>query len=449
MRISIFGTGYVGLVTGACLAESGNQVICVDRDSAKIDLLGEGDPSIHEPGLRLLVQRNLQAGRLRFSTNAAQGIEHGQLLIIAVGTPPDEDGSANIRGVLDVAKSIGEHIDGHRVVVDKSTVPVGTAQKVEAAIRDGLKFRGVSYDFDVVSNPEFLREGSAINDFLNPDRVIIGTDSPRAIELLRVLYEPFLRNRERFLVMDAKSAELTKYAANAMLATKISFINELAGIAEKVGADIEKVRQGIGADARIGYKSINPGAGYGGSCLPKDVRALSKIAALAGASSHVLEAVERVNTSQKCVLFERVRYFFNGHLAGKVVALWGLSFKPNTDDMREAPSRVLMEALWQSGARIRAYDPAAMPEAKRLYPRQYGSGALELCKSSTEALSGADVLVIVTEWSEFHSPDFAIIRDALRWPAIFDGRNLYEPACVAKSGLRYFAIGRGDSVVTK
>ena len=446
MRITIFGTGYVGLVTGACLADSGNQVLCIDIDAAKIERLRAGEIPIHEPGLETLVHRNVEAGRLRFSTSAADGVAHGLLILIAVGTPPDEDGSADLRHVLAVARSIGEHLDGYRVVIDKSTVPVGTADKVRATIAEVLQARGLTHDFDVVSNPEFLKEGAAVSDFLKPDRVIVGTDSPRAIELLRALYEPFTRNRERLMVMDVRSAELTKYAANAMLATKISFINELAGIAERVGADIEKVRQGIGSDSRIGYSFIYPGAGYGGSCFPKDVQALAKTAASVGAGNRLLQAVELVNAAQKRVLFDRIAQIFSGDLAGKTIAVWGLAFKPNTDDMREAPSRVLLESLWAAGARVRAYDPVAQLEAGRLYASECDSGQLQLVSSAPAALDGADVLAIVTEWQEFRSPDFEGVRAALKHPVIVDGRNLYDPALVARHGLRYFAIGRGESV---
>jgi UDPglucose 6-dehydrogenase len=373
-------------------------------------------------------------------------VAHGLLILIAVGTPPDEDGSADLRHVLAVARSIGEHLDGYRVVIDKSTVPVGTADKVRATVLESLTARGVAHEFDVVSNPEFLKEGAAVADFMKPDRVIVGTDSPRAIELLRALYEPFTRNRERLMVMDVRSAELTKYAANAMLATKISFINELAGIAEKVGADIEKVRQGIGSDSRIGYSFIYPGAGYGGSCFPKDVQALARTATSVGAGKQLLQAVESVNASQKRILFDRLSSIFAGDLKGKTIAVWGLAFKPNTDDMREAPSRVLMENLWSTGARVQAYDPVARTEARRLYPVECESGQLKLVSSSTAALEGADALVIVTEWQEFRSPDFDGLRSALKHPVIVDGRNLYDPALVARHGLRYFAIGRGESV---
>jgi UDPglucose 6-dehydrogenase len=445
MRITIFGTGYVGLVTGACLADSGNHVLCIDVDAAKIEALKVGNIPIYEPGLEALVHRNAAAGRLRFSTSSAEGVAHGLLIIIAVGTPPDEDGSADLRHVLSAARTIGEYLDGYRVVIDKSTVPVGTADKVRKVINEAIEVRGARHEFDVVSNPEFLKEGAAIADFMKPDRVIIGTDSARAIELLRALYEPFTRNRERLIVMDVRSAELTKYAANAMLATKISFINELAGIAEQVGADIEKVRQGIGSDSRIGYSFIYPGAGYGGSCFPKDVKALARAAADVGASNVLLQAVEAVNSAQKRVILNRIRKFFDGDLVGKTIAVWGLAFKPNTDDMREAPSRTLLEGLWDNGARVQAYDPAANEEAARLYSAQCASGELVLMHSAWSALHGADVLAIITEWQEFRSPDFEVIREKLAHPVIFDGRNLYDPLIVGRHGLRYYGIGRGES----
>jgi UDPglucose 6-dehydrogenase len=454
MRITIFGSGYVGLVSGACFADAGNRVLCVDIDAGKIERLQRGEVPIHEPGLTALIERNASAGRLRFTTDAAAGIAHGEVILIAVGTPPDEDGSADLRHVLAVARTIGEHLDGYRIVVDKSTVPVGTADRVREAIAQALAARGVAHPFDVVSNPEFLKEGAAIADFMKPDRVVIGTDSPRAIETMRALYDPFTRNRDRLIVMDVRSAELTKYAANAMLATKISFINELAGIAEQVGADIEKVRQGIGADSRIGYAFIYPGAGYGGSCFPKDVQALQRTATQAGAGSRLLEAVEAVNAAQKQVLFRRMAAHFGGDLAGRTIALWGLAFKPNTDDMREAPSRVLMEALWAAGARVRAYDPVAMGEARRLYADRLGDGSgdpavapLTLCASAPEALEGADTLAIATEWQEFRSPDFDLLRERLSAPVIFDGRNLYDPALMARLGFTYYGIGRGASVL--
>ena len=398
-----------------------------------------------------MIERNARAGRLRFTTDAAEGVAHGEVILISVGTPPGEDGSADLRHVLAVARTIGQHLDGYRIVVDKSTVPVGTADRVRGEIAAALAERGVAQAFDVVSNPEFLKEGAAIGDFMKPDRVVIGTDSPRAIEAMRALYEPFTRNRERFIVMDTRSAELTKYAANAMLATKISFINELAGIAEKVGADIEKVRQGIGSDSRIGYAFIYPGAGYGGSCFPKDVQALERTAAEVGASSQLIAAVQAVNAEQKQVLFRRILAHYGGSLAGRSVALWGLAFKPNTDDMREAPSRVLMEALWQAGARVRAYDPVAMPETRRLYGDQLTGDrpSLALCASAAETLEGADALAIVTEWQEFRSPDFELLKEKLAAPVVFDGRNLYDPAMMLRRGFTYYAIGRGASVAVQ
>jgi UDPglucose 6-dehydrogenase len=446
LKISIFGSGYVGLVTGACLADVGNDVLCVDIDEAKIARLNAGEVPIHEPGLDAVIARNVTAGRLQFSSSSAEGVAFGQVIMIAVGTPPDEDGSADLSHVLAVARSIGQYLPDYRVIVDKSTVPVGTADRVSDAIAAELTKRRLNVDFDVVSNPEFLKEGAAIADFMKPDRVVIGTDSSRAIELMRQMYEPFTRSRERLIVMDVRSAELTKYAANAMLATKISFMNELSGIAEKVGADIEKVRQGIGSDSRIGFSFIYPGVGYGGSCFPKDVQALRRTAERAGARANLLSAVEDVNAHQKGKLFERIRLFFGGKLDGLTIALWGLAFKPNTDDMREAPSRVLMQALWDAGARVRAYDPVAMAEAQRLYPSQIETGALTLVGKSMSALDGASALAIVTEWQEFRSPDFDSIKNALVEPVIFDGRNMYDPALMKRYGLRYFAIGRGESV---
>ena len=443
MRLTLFGSGYVGLVSGACFADAGNRVLCVDVDADKIARLQRGEVPIHEPGLAPIIERNVRAGRLRFTTDAAEGVAHGEVILIAVGTPPGEDGSADLRHVLAVARTIGAHLDGYRIVVDKSTVPVGTADRVRAEIAAALAARGVTHEFDVVSNPEFLKEGAAIGDFMKPDRVVVGTESPRAIEVMRALYDPFTRNRERLIVMDARSAELTKYAANAMLATKISFINELAGIAEKVGADIEKVRQGIGSDARIGYAFIYPGAGYGGSCFPKDVQALQRTASQVGAPSRLIEAVQAVNADQKQLLFRRILAHFGGSVAGRTFALWGLAFKPNTDDMREAPSRVLMEALWQAGARVRAYDPVAMGEAKRLYGDR---PTLTLCAHAAETLDGADALAIVTEWQEFRSPDFDLLKEKLAAPVVFDGRNLYDPALMARRGFTYSAIGRGASV---
>ena len=440
MRLTIFGSGYVGLVQGACMAEMGNHVVCYDIDSEKIDRLNNGEIPIYEPGLEAYVERNVEAGRLEFTTDVKKAVDHGLFQFIAVGTPPDEDGSADLKHVLAVARAIGENLQEYRIVVDKSTVPVGTADKVKAEINRVLAERGKSVEFDVVSNPEFLKEGAAINDFMKPDRIIVGTDNPRTTELLRSLYEPFNRNHDRLISMDIRSAELTKYAANAMLATKISFMNELANLAERFGADIEKVRLGIGSDPRIGYQFIYPGAGYGGSCFPKDVQALARSADESGYDAELLNAVEAVNLRQKRRLFEKLSSHYNGELKGKTIAVWGLSFKPNTDDMRAAPSRVLMEALWDAGAKVRAYDPEAMEEAARIYPGQKG---LTLCESAQEALEGTDALVIVTEWQEFRSPDFQLLKDKLADAVIVDGRNLYEPETVEALGLKYYAIGRG------
>jgi UDPglucose 6-dehydrogenase len=439
MRITIFGSGYVGLVTGACLADAGNQVLCVDVDERKTAMLQRGEVPIHEPGLEELIKRSAAAGRLTFTTNAKEGVDHGLFQLIAVGTPPDEDGSADLRYVLAVARTIGEHMNDYKVVVTKSTVPVGTADKVRGAVRESLKQRRAAVEFDMVSNPEFLKEGAAIADFMKPDRVVIGTDSDHATELMRSLYEPFTRNRDRMIVMDVRSAELTKYAANAMLATKISFMNELANLAERFGADIESVRIGLGSDPRIGYAFIYPGVGYGGSCFPKDVQALQRSAQDVGYDATILAAVESVNNRQKQVLFTKIKAHF-GDLRDKTVAIWGLAFKPNTDDMREASSRVLMEALWSAGAKVRAYDPVAMAECLRIYGER---ADLTLCATGPEALQGADALTIVTEWQEFRSPDFEHIKSALKTPVIFDGRNLYDPDHMAKAGFSYYAIGRG------
>ncbi len=443
MKVTIFGTGYVGLVTGACLAEMGNHVVCVDVDAAKVARLERGEMPIYEPGLEPIVRRNHAAGQLAFTTEAAPAIAHGQLIFIAVGTPPDEDGSADLRYVLEVARTIGRHLDRYAVVVNKSTVPVGTADRVRQAIAAELAAREVQVEFDVVSNPEFLKEGDAVADCLRPDRIIIGSTSTRAVELLRKLYAPFNRNHERIVVMDERSAELTKYAANAMLATKISFMNEIANIAERVGADVELVRQGIGADPRIGYHFIYPGVGYGGSCFPKDVQALERTARDAGYQPRLLAAVEAVNRDQKDKLFELIERHFAGALQGRTIALWGLAFKPNTDDMREAPSRRLMERLWQAGARVRAYDPQAREETRRIYGDRPD---LVLCDGAYAALDGADALAIVTEWKAFRSPDFARIRAALSNPVIFDGRNLYDPATVEEAGIAYYGIGRGRTL---
>ena len=440
MRLTIFGSGYVGLVQGACMAEMGNHVVCYDIDEDKIARLNAGEIPIYEPGLEAYVERNVDAGRLEFTTDVKKAVDHGLFQFIAVGTPPDEDGSADLKHVLAVARAIGENMDEYRVVVDKSTVPVGTADKVKAEIASVLGERGKSVEFDVVSNPEFLKEGAAINDFMKPDRIIVGTDNPRTTELLKSLYEPFNRSHDRLISMDIRSAELTKYAANAMLATKISFMNELANLAERFGADIEHVRIGIGSDPRIGYHFIYPGAGYGGSCFPKDVQALARSASESGYDAALLNAVEEVNLRQKRRLFEKLSDHYDGDLKGKTIALWGLSFKPNTDDMRAAPSRVLMESLWEAGAKVRAYDPEAMEEAARIYPDQE---CLEFCEKSYEALDGADALVIVTEWQEFRSPDFNVIKEKIADGVIVDGRNLYEPEHVEALGLQYYAIGRG------
>jgi UDPglucose 6-dehydrogenase len=440
MKVTIFGSGYVGLVTGACLAEVGNDVVCVDIDAGKIERLNRGEVPIHEPGLDALIQRNQAAKRLHFTTDIDQGVAHGLFQFIAVGTPPDEDGSADLQYVLAVARSIGERLNDYRIVVNKSTVPVGTADRVREAILAVQKERGSEVEFDVVSNPEFLKEGAAIDDFMKPDRIVVGTDNPRTTELLRALYAPFNRNHDRLICLDIRSAELTKYAANAMLATKISFMNELANLAERLGADIEKVRVGIGSDPRIGYSFIYPGCGYGGSCFPKDVKALERTARDVGYSAQLLQAVESVNTRQKNRLFEKISAYFNGDLQGKTFALWGLAFKPNTDDMRDAPSRTLMEALWAAGALVRAFDPVAMTEARRIYGDRQG---FTLCDSPEEALQGADALAVVTEWNVFRSPDFDQIKASLSRPAIFDGRNLYEPARMAAQGFEYFSIGRG------
>ena len=443
MKVTIFGSGYVGLVTGACLAEVGNEVVCVDIDQGKIDRLNQGEVPIHEPGLDSLIQRNRTAGRLRFTTDVDEGVAHGLFQFIAVGTPPDEDGSADLQYVTAVARSIGERMADYRIIVNKSTVPVGTADRVRETVGAALAGRQTHVEFDVVSNPEFLKEGAAIDDFMKPDRIVVGADNPRTTELLRALYAPFNRNHDRLVCMDIRSAELTKYAANAMLATKISFMNELANLAERLGADIEKVRVGIGSDPRIGYHFIYPGCGYGGSCFPKDVKALERTARDVGYPAQLLQAVEGVNERQKLTLFEKLHAYFEGDLTGKTLAVWGLAFKPNTDDMREASSRVLMENLWAAGARVRAFDPVAMEETRRIYGDRPD---LTLCDSPEAALEGADALAIVTEWNVFRSPDFDGIRQALARPAIFDGRNLYDPVQLRAQGFDYFGIGRGDSV---
>ncbi|MCG7987422.1 MAG: UDP-glucose/GDP-mannose dehydrogenase family protein [Candidatus Thiodiazotropha lotti] len=441
MKVTVFGSGYVGLVTGACLAEVGNDVVCMDVDSNKIDMLNRGEIPIYEPGLEAMVERNAQAGRLSFTTDVAKAVDHGLFQFIAVGTPPDEDGSADLQYVLAVAESIAEHMQGYRVVVDKSTVPVGTADKVRERIESTMQAKGKQVEFDVVSNPEFLKEGAALDDFMKPDRIIIGTDNPRTTELLRALYLPFNRNHDRLIAMDIRSAELTKYAANAILATKISFMNELSNLAERLGADIEQVRHGIGADTRIGYAFIYPGCGYGGSCFPKDVSALERTAKQVGYDAQLLTAVEAVNYRQKRVLFEKIMRHYSGDVKGKTFAFWGLSFKPNTDDMREASSRVLMESLWEAGASVRVFDPEAMEECHRIYGER---DDLVYCDNQDGTLESADALIVVTEWQVFRSPDFEQIKQALSAPVVFDGRNIYDPARMKESGFSYYAIGRGD-----
>ncbi len=442
MKITLIGAGYVGLVTGTCLAEVGNNVLCLDVAPHKIATLKSGGIPIYEPGLEDMVRRNVAAGRLDFTTDTAAAVQFGDIQFIAVGTPPDEDGSADLQYVLDAARNIGRHMDGFKLVVDKSTVPVGTADRVRAVIAEELARRGLTADqadFCVASNPEFLKEGAAIDDFMSPDRIVIGTDSERATQLLRRLYAPFQRNHERLVVMDVRSAELTKYAANAMLATRISFMNELALLAEKLGADIERVRQGIGSDPRIGYHFLYAGCGYGGSCFPKDVQALRRTAQECGAPLRILDAVEDANEAQKRILVEKLQSRFGAQLGGRRFALWGLAFKPNTDDMREAPSRVIIEALWAMGASVAAYDPAAMPETRRLYGERPD---LTLTSRPMDALRDADALLIVTEWKAFRSPDFAAMKALLRQPVIFDGRNLYDPATMRREGFEYFPIGR-------
>lgn len=445
MRVAIFGTGYVGLVTGTCLAEVGHDVVCVDIDETKVQGLNNGVIPIYEPGLEPMVKANHAAGRLRFTTDAAEAIGHGEVVFIAVGTPPDEDGSADLQYVLAVAKTIGQHLRHTATIVDKSTVPVGTADKVRRTIAAALAERKADISFDVVSNPEFLKEGAAVEDCMRPDRIVIGADSARAIEALKRLYAPFNRNHDRIVVMDVRSAELTKYAANAMLATKISFMNEIANIAERVGADIEHVRKGIGSDPRIGWHFIYPGAGYGGSCFPKDVQALARTANQHGYQARLLDAVEEVNDLQKGHLFELiVRHYGSAEaLRGKTFAVWGLAFKPNTDDMREASSRRLLQQLWEAGAQVRAFDPEAMAETRRIFGER---ADLALVDDGSAALDGADALVVVTEWKQFRSPDFDKLRGRLADKVIFDGRNLYDPDEVEAAGVAYWGIGRGRSI---
>jgi UDPglucose 6-dehydrogenase len=440
MKITMIGAGYVGLVTGSCLAEVGNDVLCLDVDAGKIAILQSGGVPIHEPDLQPMIQRNVAAGRLHFTTDLDAAVAHGRFQFIAVGTPPDEDGSADMTHVLDAARNIGRRMNDWKIVVDKSTVPVGTADRVRATIAEELKARGTDLPFAVVSNPEFLKEGAAVDDFMRPDRVVIGADDPRAIAAMRAVYAPFQRSHERLYVMDVRSAELTKYAANAMLATRISFMNEMANLAGKLGADIEAVRQGIGSDPRIGYHFLYPGAGYGGSCFPKDVKALQFTAKQNGMSLKVLAAVEAVNEAQKHILVDKIVARLGPDLSGRKFALWGLAFKPQTDDMREAPSRVVIDALGKRGAAVIAYDPVAMDEARRVYD---GASHISFAPTPTDACDGADALVIVTEWKEFRGQDLDTLRSRLRSPLLFDGRNLYDPALVRAAGLEYFSIGRG------
>jgi UDPglucose 6-dehydrogenase len=441
VKITIIGTGYVGLVSGACLADIGNDVLCLDVDANKIRMLEAGGIPIYEPGLEGLVKQNTAAGRLRFTTDVEKAIEFGTLQFIAVGTPPDEDGSADLRHVLAAARSVGRNMRDYKVVVDKSTVPVGTADRVRETIAEELKARGVDLPFSVVSNPEFLKEGAAVEDFMKPDRVVIGADDERATRLMRALYAPFQRNHERMLVMDVRSAELTKYAANAMLATRISFMNELANLAERLGANIEDVRRGIGSDPRIGYHFLYPGCGYGGSCFPKDVKALQRTGLQQGMELKIMHAVEAVNEVQKERLVQKVAARLGEKLDNRCFALWGLAFKPNTDDMREAPSRVVIDQLLERGGAVRAYDPVAMKEGRRIYG---GEARVQFAETPMAALEGCDALIIVTEWKEFRSPDFAGIKQRLKQPLIFDGRNLYDPKMVSDAGLEYFSIGRNQ-----
>ena len=439
MNLTVFGAGYVGLVSGACFADRGNDVVCVDVDATRIDGLHHDIVPIHEPGLQALVAANRRAGRLRFTTDAASAITHGEVLFIAVGTPPAGDGGADLSHVLQVADAIGRHMREPKLIVGKSTVPVGTADEVRTRVRKALAERGVALAFDVVSNPEFLKEGAAVADFMKPDRIIIGSESEAAARRLERLYAPFNRNHDKITRMDTRSAELTKYAANVMLATRISLMNELANLAERLGADIEAVRRGIGADPRIGTSFIYAGIGFGGSCFPKDVRALIRTARDADFDATITRSVNAVNERQKTRLFDKIRHHFDDDLAGRVFAFWGLAFKPNTDDMREAPGRTLMERLWAAGAAVRAYDPAAMGEARRIYGERED---FTLCATREAALEGADALVVTTEWNEFHAPDFEHIKAALKQPVIFDGRNLYDPAMLRDLGLRHFAVGR-------
>lgn len=444
MNITVFGTGYVGLVTGVCLAELGNHVVCVDINQEKINLLKQGTSPIYEPGLDDLLQRNIQAGRIEFTTDAQSALQHGTMHFIAVGTPPGDNGSADLSAVYAVAHTIGQHIQEYCLVLNKSTVPVGTADTVRDIIKQELAKRQLQIDFDIASNPEFLREGAAISDFMNPDRIIVGADTEKATEIMRRLYTPLIDAGRRFIVMDTRSSELTKYASNAFLATKISFINEMSHLAERLGADIEQVRIGMSMDPRIGEHFLFPGCGYGGSCFPKDVQALVKTASDCGYETKILQAVEEVNAKQKQLLYQKINRYFSDDLQNKVVALWGLSFKPNTDDMRDASSLILLESLWQQGAVVQVYDPIAMEKTKQLYPES--SDKLRFCDSRYDALKNADVLAIATEWDEFRQPDFKFIKEQLKHPVIFDGRNIYNPSEVAKHELSYYAIGRGQQL---
>ncbi|GHB11283.1 UDP-glucose dehydrogenase family protein [Salinicola rhizosphaerae] len=443
MKITVFGTGYVGLVTGTCLADVGHDVVCVDIDQSKIDRLTQGEIPIYEPGLESMVLRNVEAQRLSFTTDARKAVEHGVLQFIAVGTPPDEDGSADLQYVLAVAATIGQYMNDYKVVIDKSTVPVGTADKVSACIAGVLAERVAEFDFDVCSNPEFLKEGSALEDFTRGARIVVGTDSDRVADLMRECYAPYNRNREKLMFMSVRAAELTKYAANAMLATKISFMNEMANLAERLGADIEDVRRGIGSDPRIGYHFIYPGCGYGGSCFPKDVQALARTASKVGYQAELLQAVEAVNKRQKSTLFDKLSHALGGELAGKTIALWGLAFKPETDDMRDAPSRALMERLWEEGAVVQAYDPEAMKECRRLYGER---DDLVLVADRVQAVKKADALVVCTEWKEFRTLDAGWIREQLSHPVVIDGRNLFDPEAMANAGIDYYAVGRGKTM---
>lgn len=446
MKITVFGSGYVGLVTGACLADVGHEVLCVDVDVRKVEMLRRGEVPIYEPGLAELVRGCVAQNTLAFTTSAAEGVAHGDLIFVAVGTPPDEDGSSDLKYVFAVARSIAEHMQSTKIVIDKSTVPVGTADQVAALIGEGLKQRGLSIPYHVCSNPEFLKEGSAIEDFTRAARIVIGTDSEVVRDAMRQCYAPYNRNHDKLIFMGVRAAELTKYAANAMLATKISFMNEMAQLAERLGVDIEQVRIGIGSDPRIGFHFIYPGCGYGGSCFPKDIKALRHIANQAGYQPRLLDAVEHTNDDQKQSLFGKLQHALGGSVKGKTIAVWGLAFKPNTDDMREAPSRVLMEAVWAAGGTVRAYDPKAAEETRRIYGERPD---LLLCRQRDEALTGADALVICTEWKAFRSVNFGWLKQQLKSPVVVDGRNLFDPADVAAAGLHYYAIGRGESTFTR